>query len=618
MSPLSTQSAVPSPSQSEANPPISTSSSHYYHIHNQPQHEQHEQRSIAIQPSSSSAPPFNPVETGLNQNTLISITLNDTWRDLPSLPHTAIPTSASDLPNLPSLPIATLKVKEWLANLNQSYHCVQSDEMLVDLQHVYGGNGMIDTTLAASRFRVFAVLYIAEVGKLKVDEHGLGDWELARLYKSLALRDLSNVTQHEDLTTVQALALLCLLNYYEPGGPNQALLVSLAMRTAVIINLHRRDQVYLPTVAPSFATETELQAHNERRKNIFWALYCLDRLSMFTQGHPPCIRDCDVDVELPSVPSPSAGGLVAFPEIFGGHNIRLRRLYGKIQESFYAVSVRPDQPMSESEAIVKDYVREIEEWYNSNPMRSAYVPISDATIARQVIDDISYHQMILAIHRPSPLIPHIPSSFVHTLLASASISLDLYRHYWSRKQVLIVWTHLYQIFTSCTTLLYAYCECRMRADLTEVPEEEVRRRISECRDLLSRFGPTWPDSTRYQVMFDTLAQYFDTTTEEISPTTTTRTTASTEPATTISSGYVNGEPVGTGFDTHSVFDVLSETTTIGQSAGPLSSHGNGDSDLLVHAFGNGSTTNTVEYMGEYSPSTIMRGFWVENAVPNAG
>ena len=100
---------------------------------------------------------------------------------------------------------------------------------------------------------------------------------------------------------MQTFVLLAMMALREPDGPNLWHLVGLASRTALAISLNRRDSVYLPTVESGIDGEGLLQAHNERRTNIFWALYGLDRLAMFTLNMPPSIRDEDIDIAVSDV-----------------------------------------------------------------------------------------------------------------------------------------------------------------------------------------------------------------------------------------------------------------------------------------------------------------------------
>ncbi|WWC98680.1 hypothetical protein V866_005573 [Kwoniella sp. B9012] len=419
--------------------------------------------------------------------------------------------SASQHPQLPTIEKALEIVSRFLARHLQSHHCVTKEGIEEDLRLVYGENGLINPDLAASRFRCFSVIYLESSPAY----HG-GDTSLERSYgmtcKNLALKEISNVIAKEDLTAVQALTLLCIYGVDIPGGPSLSQLVGFAARAAMTINIHRRDDIYLAPLMGSNHDKAEFKQHNELRKNIFWAIYCLDRLASFTLGQPLSIRDSDIDVDLPSdsVPQTIDSSSVEVSSIaLRCHQIHLRRLYGIVRETFYSASVDSNKTMKEKEEIVADFVRQAQAWYNQSPLKAAFVPISEATISRQVVDDISYHQMIMAAHRPSPLISEIPSSFIMTLKYSASLSIDLYRHYCKSKKVLIIWTHLYQIFMSCTTLIYCFNEFHQREDLIDLDEKEVQTRIEQCKDLLSKFGTSWPESSKYQIMFDNLVNSFN-------------------------------------------------------------------------------------------------------------
>lgn len=117
---------------------------------------------------------------------------------------------------------------------------------------------------------------------------------------------------------------------------------------------------------------------------------------------------------------------------------------------------------------------------------------------------MQYHQMIMALHRPSPLLPHISDSFIHTLRSSSETTIELYRHYTARRQVTINWVHFHQIFTSCTTLVFCFAEQQSRASLQEAAPEEVLASIDRCKELIAGFDPDWSQSQRYRIMFDLL------------------------------------------------------------------------------------------------------------------
>lgn len=101
------------------------------------------------------------------------------------------------------------------------------------------------------------------------------------------------------------MTLLSELAIHAPSGLNLWQLLGVATRTAVAINLHRRDDVYLPTVfeagSPDGQNSEEISAHNQRRKDLFWALYSLERLAAFILHRPTSLSDGDIDVDVGSL-----------------------------------------------------------------------------------------------------------------------------------------------------------------------------------------------------------------------------------------------------------------------------------------------------------------------------
>ncbi|KAL7915570.1 hypothetical protein GGI35DRAFT_466927 [Trichoderma velutinum] len=418
--------------------------------------------------------------------------------------------SISDIPGAPSLDSAIAESKTFLGSHKQTNNIVDGEVLISELHTIFEPGALADPHLDRARFRCFMVLYLAQEWYTQgLREEARGDLSKCQLYRKLALKDVATVIAREDLECVQALGLLALMSIQEPDGPDLWQVVGLAARTATAISIHRKDEVYLPLMAPFFPDRDALTRHNALRKNVFWAIYSLDRLTMFTLSRPAAMRDHDIDIELPSTPLDTSGVMRGMPRVaLRVHSLKGRKLYGQIQESLYAVSITPDAPFDEREATVNLFVQKVNDWHSSSPLRDAFIPLSSATVKRQSLDDLQYHQMIMALHRPSPLIPTIPSHFITVLYDAACISVDLYCHYSDENQILVNWVHLKQIFTSCTTLLYCFWEHHTREDLLDISIQQVLERIDQSKRLLARFGPPWPQTQRYQAMFDNLAQPF--------------------------------------------------------------------------------------------------------------
>ncbi|CAH0057998.1 unnamed protein product [Clonostachys solani] len=348
---------------------------------------------------------------------------------------------------LPPLEQAIDMCKNFLNDHKQSHHIVDEEELVQDLQKVYEADGLTSRQLSRNRFRCFIILHLAQFQPYSA---GAGHPEEQQAYKStglyrrLALRDVGETIGREDLECVQALGLLALVSIQEPEGPDFWHLIGMAARAAIAIGIHRKDSVYLPPLSNEYPDAQRLQHHNDRRKNIFWAIYSLDRLATFTLCRPPALRDADIDVAMLTLStSPTISIQVPGPAV-RAHSLEGRKLYGQIHESLYGVHVNADKPAEEREAIISNYTQQVHAWYASSPLRAAFVPLTEATVRRQ-------------------------------------------------------------IFTACTTLVYCFREYQTRNDLTELPAHQVAKRIEECRELLNQFEPSSPRTLLYESMFDSLA-----------------------------------------------------------------------------------------------------------------
>ncbi len=87
---------------------------------------------------------------------------------------------------------------------------------------------------------------------------------------------------------------------YEPSGSSLWQLVGIAARTAIAIDLHRRDDVYFARHPDVGSDETTRTLMNKRRIDIFWSLYNTDREMVYMLGRPAAIRDEDIDVDVSS------------------------------------------------------------------------------------------------------------------------------------------------------------------------------------------------------------------------------------------------------------------------------------------------------------------------------
>ena len=100
---------------------------------------------------------------------------------------------------------------------------------------------------------------------------------------------------------------------------------------------------------------------------------------------------------MPSLPSPTSLLTREVPSVaLRVHSLKGRKLYGQIQESLYAVTTTSQRPFEERKEIIDNYTQQVQSWYTSSPLKGAFIPISPATIRRQVrpSNQISYELLL--------------------------------------------------------------------------------------------------------------------------------------------------------------------------------------------------------------------------------
>ncbi|OXB33938.1 transcription factor [Cryptococcus neoformans] len=407
-------------------------------------------------------------------------------------PETPVRTGVQSLDIL-SFEEAIELVKRYAGDHKFSHQVTSFQQLEHDAKLVYSEEGLSNSDYYASRFRLFIVVYLSGIlGYKKTD---LTAW---RRYRKMAIMEVPHILVHEDLTCVQALTLLASVAIYE-SDLNVWRILGMATHTAIAINLHRKDEIFLPPYLVTMDPIT-VERLNEHRKNIFWTLYVLDRLVLSCFGYPPSIRDDDIDIDHPICPPTT--GLNPSSELC--HAIVGRRLLGQIHESLYSPSVRPNE---NGEQIVANFVNQVQLWYCASPLKAAFVRLSDSVIKRQCLDDMFYHDMMITLHQPSSLLPHVSSIYIDTLYQSACISLDLYAHYTTEDHVIRHWIHLHRVFKTCIVLIYCWIEQRSQVELEEATLEDILRRVHLCQEVLGRFSAC-PQAETLVMTFNTLVSPF--------------------------------------------------------------------------------------------------------------
>jgi hypothetical protein len=137
------------------------------------------------------------------------------------------------------------------------------------------------------------------------------------------------ILEQHDLATVQFLTLLAIYGSRSPYGAGSWAQIRYAMTLCIELGLHRKQK-----------TSAGRQKDLEIRRRVFWACYCLDRVTTMTLGRTFAIADRDINVELPdegrefwsltSQHCPQEGEM-HWPNVSQfAHTVRLRQLQSRV------------------------------------------------------------------------------------------------------------------------------------------------------------------------------------------------------------------------------------------------------------------------------------------------
>jgi len=163
-----------------------------------------------------------------------------------------------------------------------------------------------------------------------------------------ALEPMDHILEQHDLATVQFLTLLAIYGSRSPYGAGSWSQIRYAMTLCIELGLHRKQ-------SGTNANPKDL----EIRRRVFWACYCLDRMTTMTLGRTFAIADRDINVELPDIEpehwaltaeSPPAEGILDWTNVAQfAHTVKLRQLQSRVFRIVWRVDKDIATNMSQEE-----------------------------------------------------------------------------------------------------------------------------------------------------------------------------------------------------------------------------------------------------------------------------
>ncbi|GLA57499.1 hypothetical protein AtubIFM54640_003635 [Aspergillus tubingensis] len=179
--------------------------------------------------------------------------------------------------------------------------CINEDEMLEYRDSFFDGSH-VSHTISYTAFRDFNVYMATAIGMLLSPESGI---ELfASSLHSTAMQSFPTILgSNDDLNMLHSMQLMIIYSMFSSMGGSTWHLVGLAMKKAISYRFHKEplSDIGIP--------EQKLN----RRRNIFWNLYILDRTISCAMDRPFSIEDEDVTLQLPSHGDISPPDALDFP-----------------------------------------------------------------------------------------------------------------------------------------------------------------------------------------------------------------------------------------------------------------------------------------------------------------
>ncbi|KAJ0278530.1 hypothetical protein COL940_007250 [Colletotrichum noveboracense] len=236
-----------------------------------------------------------------------------------------------------------------LRYVSRCYHIIRKSLILDGLEQTLQNPSESDTLLKSKLWALFAIgaMYSTRSATSERDFPGMGYFARAtRVLRIVSERPRIDVVELRLLLSFYSLALNRRHTAYTFAGS--------ATRLAVVMGLHLN------------VPESQLRdvAAREHRNRVFWTAYIFDRMWASKLGHPVCVQDVDIEVDLPSNPAVDESIADDFADAsYFVASVKLARVLGKIVPLIYR---RRNQQMSLSHR-VQEALNDLRGWVEELP-----------------------------------------------------------------------------------------------------------------------------------------------------------------------------------------------------------------------------------------------------------
>lgn len=382
--------------------------------------------------------------------------------------------------------------RELLSYYKESVHCQYP---FLDWNYVEECFNLVLTEKSQEQVPNFFIYMIFAISSQLHDvSNKIQTSQYTRAYYSKAFQYANRTIESPTIYAVQAFLLIAVFSQKMPDSSSGWQAIGLAIRTAVILGLHRK---------PYTRNNEELTAHQlqvqDLKSRIFWSAYGIERINGLILGRPFSISDIDIDAPFP---------IESCETRVACHVIKLRRIQSNIYTFIYKPLHLTDQ-LENMETTRVQILLELNDWILTFPFKND----ASSTFETNNWSLISYHNSILLLLKPIFLEVSKKkkgSSKEHlewfkVFIESASAICINYKNMYLKEKMSFTWLAMHCCFVSGISFLYCiWLDTELKV-LKWKRKSLIYETISACQTVLYVLAERWNSALRFRDTFERLS-----------------------------------------------------------------------------------------------------------------
>ncbi|KAG7571286.1 hypothetical protein FFLO_00798 [Filobasidium floriforme] len=324
--------------------------------------------------------------------------------------------------------------------------------------------------------------------------------ERAPSFWAEASKHLAACTAVDSVLRIEIMLLHLQYVMYNPAAGVVWDLAGATMRTVIDSGFHHETS----STGKRDDPDAQIDHQVDRRRRLFWSIYCIDRNLATALGRPPGIPDNWISAELPSVlddgyiegrGDDSQPSRLSPSKLATRHHIRIRRLQSEVHNHLYSAAV-PDEPPPKT--WFESVQSRLDQWREDWPAPTSFV--SEEWL------NLNYHMTVTLLLRPTAANPNPDRSQTQTALDSSSQVMRFYKDMFRKGRINYNWVAMYQLFINGVTYLNGLWQAH-RHGWSIVPTlVDALLDIQGCSSIIEALAVITPGSSGIRNAFERVSE----------------------------------------------------------------------------------------------------------------